>query len=668
MTPLPYACFSPIPLNQVRPRGWILEFLQRQCAGLTGHPLASGYPFGRPFWGSMQNHSVVQEVGSAWWPYEQTGYWLDGALKAGFLAGDETVYHMALAEIDHALDFVSGDGFIGPANMRTKDRWPYVVFFRAVLAQAAISGDRRYVDALVRHYRSLPHPIICDRDVTGVEILLALYGETGEQDLLETAKDLYARFNALLPEHDCSLATMLSERPVSEHGVTFNEIAKLGAILYEATGEKSTLEATLHAYAKVERDQLLADGMHSCTEGLRGRDPLDSHETCDITDYTWSMCHLLRATGEAHFADQIERVIFNAGPGAITKDFKAVQYFSCPNQVVANSTSNHNLYQRGFNWMAYRPGHHVQCCPGNVHRAMPNYVDHMWQRGNEDEVVAALFGPSLLSTVLAGVPVTIDEDTRYPFEQSVTFTLQPARPARFSFSVRIPGWCQGANILVNGGLLGKTLVPGSFQRIEREWRPGDTIHLALPFSLVLKRWPSGGVSVEYGPLTLSLPVEAPLEVELDDSEATYPLEFRQVDPRPNLPGFPAYKLRPTSPWAYALTLDEESLQRQAQILWNTPVGYPFDLSNPAFTVRVPTRRVKDWTLVTTDRVNQFAVFDEEGKIKSGEREIEGHFTLTPPLPDPVSLPERLSDTVEWIDLVPYGTTLLRLTVFPDGMR
>ena len=60
------------------------------------------------------------------------------------------------------------------------------------------------------------------------------------------------------------------------------------------------------------------------------------HETCDITDHTWALAYLLQATGDARYADRIEQVIFNALPGSITKDFRALQYFSCPNQVIAD--------------------------------------------------------------------------------------------------------------------------------------------------------------------------------------------------------------------------------------------------------------------------------------------------------------------------------------------
>ena len=151
----------------------------------------------------------------------------------------------------------------------------------------------------------------------------------------------------------------------------------------------------VHGYEKLDQQALLADGLHSCSEHIRGKTARDMHETCDITDHTWALAYLLQATGDARYADRIEQVIFNALPGSITKDFRALQYFSCPNQVVATSTSNHNLFMRGLNWMSYRPDHEVQCCPGNLHRAMPNFISKMWMRTADGGIAAALYGPGL---------------------------------------------------------------------------------------------------------------------------------------------------------------------------------------------------------------------------------------------------------------------------------
>ncbi|MEQ4208671.1 beta-L-arabinofuranosidase domain-containing protein [Actinopolymorpha sp. B9G3] len=674
MAALPYAEYGSVPLSDVRPQGWLLEFLRRQCAGITGHPQASGYPLDRTFWDNPSRLPDVADPAMVWWPYEQTAYWVDGALKAGFLAGDETVHRMALAQVEGAIATAAPDGFLGPELFRTGNRWPYAVFFRAVLAQYGITGDRRLLDALVSHYRSTPHPMDSRRDVSGVEILLALYAETREPDLLQMATDLYERFNCEATDHnvDLSLAGMGSDRPVTTHGVAFNEIAKLGALMYAATGERDSLDATVHAYAKVEGAHLLADGLHSASEAMCGNDPLASHETCTITDYTWSLGHLLQITGDSRYADRLERVIFNALPGALMKDFTALQYFSCPNQVIATNASNHNSMSRGDNRMAYRPGHPVQCCTGNVQRALPNYVERMWMRragdrdGRVDEIVAALLGPSRIEARLTDTPVTIEEHTRYPFEPAVGFTLTPARPVRFAFTVRIPGWCREPVVTVNDRPIAETPVQGGFCRIEREWHPGDRVDLALPFELMAKRWPGGGVSLELGPLTLSHPISAPLTVDTEDDWERTPQEFRLAGPQRRLPGFPAYTLSPERPWAYALAIDETSPPDMADVVWSESTGFPLDVDTPAVRVFVPARRVQDWSLVETDRVSRTLPSFANGRFRMVEHEVTGQFTLTPPLPEPGTLPDRLSEDVGRIELVPLGNTLLRLTVFPTA--
>ena len=139
----------------------------------------------------------------------------------------------------------------------------------------------------------------------------------------------------------------------------------------------------------------------------------------------------------------------------------------------------------------------------------------------------------------------------------------------------------------------------------------------------------------------------------------------QFEPRPvvSLPDFPAWNLYPDGRWNYALCLDDESI-KDIQVQWNEACIDPWDASHPALKVRVKARRVRGWRIVHARRARQFGHWIDNGKFRRGIRTVSGDFYYTPPLPDPQGLAKRLSDRVEAIELIPYGATLLRITVFP----
>jgi hypothetical protein len=483
-----------------------------------------------------------------------------------------------------------------------------------------------------------------------VENILWLYGRTGDRRLRRHAQQAFAAWNRLNPNHDCAVRNLLSPRRPSEHGVTFNEIGKLGAILYAHTGDRTALRAAVAAYRKIDRHAMLVDGVNSSTEGLKGKDPLDSHETCDIADYTWSAGHLLLATGDAGYADRIERACFNAAPGAVTADFKALQYFSCPNQVVCDAHSNHNLFFRGHRWMSYRPNPGTECCPGEVNRILPNFAARQWLRTPQGGVVAALYGPSRF-TFAAGAdaaPVTVVQETDYPFGEQIDFQVRAASPVAFPLLLRLPGWCRRPVLRLNGQRLRLRLRPGRFVTVERTFQPNDRLTLELPMDLRLSRWPRGGVAVERGPLVFALRIAEDWRVDRAEKKSSR--------------AFPAWNLYPASPWNFALAVDEATLADAVEIVRRPMTPEPWSLAGAPLELRVPARRVRGWALEKRRVVETHDLVGDKLLV----HRLRGRFTLTPQLPDPATLAARLGRALETVTLVPYGCTRLRITVFPDA--
>lgn len=653
----PFLCFSSFPLcihitpmassrtwrevslKNIRTDGWLHAFLARQRDGLTGHLEVAGYPFSTRGW----KEDVIplgERGGSGWWPYEQYAYWVDGQLRCGLLLDDETLKRKARAQIDHVLAHPDPDGYLGPATLkalrgeRGSERWPHAVFFRAIMADYDERPTRRTLNKLIRHYLSGTAAHETTRNVCNIEIMAWLYEKTGDRRILNLAVSSYRNFQKREPKNAATVKHMLGNGIAREHGPRYMELFKLGAVLYRVTGNRRLLAASVNAQRKLKRDHVLIDGVPSATEHLRGIYSTAGHETCMITDYLWSLGILLAATRDPQYADDMERICFNALPGAVTPDFRALQYFSGPNQVVAGPQTNHHPHGMGSAHMSYRPNPATECCPGNVHRAMPAYIGRMWLDDGRGGIVAALFGPG---RVKAGRGVTITQETAYPFDEQVSFQFACRRPVRFRFTFRIPGWCHNASATWNGKTLRRELRAGTFITMNRELRDGDRLELNLPREVRSVRGPENGVGLLWGPLVLALPIRERRTVETGDARSSAE--------------FPAWTMEPDAPWNYALVRPF----RRGGVEIRPPFDSPWAIEHAPVRLQVPARRVAGWRLIRKRKL----------KMKWGDKEVvrEGRILFTPPLPGREILRQD-GCREEIIELVPYGSTRLRIAWFP----
>ena len=620
---LPYGSYRFSDLTAVQTHGWIEEYLKRQVSGMSGHPEALSYPYDSNLWdGEIVRNT--ESYGSDWWRYEQTAYYTDGLLRLATLLDDETLAEKAEKGIRYTLDNQEPDGRLAHTSFGNFSEWPLCVLFRALEAYDDRHPEEGLAEKLDRHYMTMPiEELEFWRNIVSIEGMLWTYARTGNRQLLTMAEEAWnaGNFIDLTPER-CAL-----DHIPFMHGVTWCEEVKLPLLLYAYTGKEKYLDLALNAVGNIEEDHMLPDGVHVSCEALYGnKDLRNSHETCDIADLTWSLGYFLAATGEAKWGDKIERAVFNAAPGAITKDFKALQYFSSVNQVIVTGNSNQNEFFHGSTWMAYRPTHETECCAGNVHRIMPNYAARMWMRDHQEGIVAALYGPSTYKAEFEeGPALTLSEETCYPFGESIRFKIGTPKARKTSLSLRIPEWCTGATVLVNGKLQEARPESGTFYRLERKFRDGDEVVLNLPMQARLCDFKEG-VFVERGPLLYTYPVP---QQKVEDRKV-YANMYGKV---PGNKDFKCWEITPAGDWNYALCADR--FEAEMKVVKDDHFsGYPYELGAAPSAIMVPAMKI-EWELQ------------------------ENRYTPR--------IPERLipvDGKVEQIKLIPYGATELRLTVFP----
>jgi uncharacterized protein len=379
------------------------------------------------------------------------------------------------------------------------------------------------------------------------------------------------------------------------------------------TGQDDDRRGFAQMLAALDKYHGLPNGMFSCDEHLAGRNPSQGSELCTVVETMYSMEQSLAILGDASIGDRLERIAFNALPGAFTEDMWAHQYNQEPNQVEV-SLHRKPWTTDGPESNLYGLEPNFGCCTANYHQGWPKFAASLWMAPQDGGLAAVAYAPCKVSTMIGQTAVDLDEETEYPFRGTVRVAVKPAAGARFALQFRIPGWAKQASIRVNGEAQ-PTPQPGTFAKIDRKWKHGDVVELNFPLEPQITRGFNDSVSVSRGPLVFSYAIGQDW-VKLRDRGMT-------AD----------WQVFPSSQWNYAVASEEES---GAQLtVHEQPLGRsPFALKEAPVTVEVRARKLPAWRAVdgAADPVPQSPVASQEQE-------------------------ERLT-------LVPYGAAKLRITAFP----
>ncbi len=213
-------------------------------------------------------------------------------------------------------------------------------------------------------------------------------------------------------------------------------------------------------------------GDHECWHDTQ-EGTVNLGETCATAYLVRLMDNLLRLTGDAHYGDIMERAIFNALFAAQSPDGRQIRYYT--------PFDGKRIY---FEKDTY-------CCPCNYRRIISELPGMVYYWG-KNGIAVNLYAASEATLPLdEGVNVSLKQETDYPSTGAVTIQVNPSKAATFTILLRIPGWAANATLKVNGEGKIITVVPGTFQTVDREWQPGDRITLDLPMPM---RWVNGRVA------------------------------------------------------------------------------------------------------------------------------------------------------------------------------
>jgi DUF1680 family protein len=339
--------------------------------------------------------------------------------------------------------------------------------------------------------------------------LVELYRETGEQQYLDLAGffvdqrgqqtlGLGGRFFG--PEYHQDRVPVRDASVVEGHAVRQLYLAAGVSDLYLETGEPALMEAMERLWQDMTaRKMHLTGGFGARFTGEAFGDPYELPsdrcycETCAaIAAMMWNW-RMLLVTGDARYADLLERSLYNGFLSGVSLDGERYFY--------VNPLQSRGGIERP-EWYS------CACCPPNIMRQIA-LVGHYVATTDGAGIQIHQYAPSLVSGESGGDRVTLRLKTCYPRDGDVSVTIDktPDRPWRLS--LRIPAWCRAGTVNVNGQGARAT-AGGRYAHIERCWQAGDVVRLSLPMApTLIEANPRidairGSLAIERGPLVYCL--------------------------------------------------------------------------------------------------------------------------------------------------------------------
>lgn len=396
-----------------------------------------------------------------------------------------------------------------------------VAHHRATGGDELLAVAQRAADCAVREFGDHRrkdtdgHPII-------EMALVELYRETGRRSYLDLAQQFIdvRGYRALDPGGHFDSAYFQDETPVRQQTTVVGHAVRALYLLsgvvdvYLETGEQALLDSTVRQWESMTATKTYLNGaVGSRFDGESFGDEYELPqdlvygETCATIAAIMLSWRLLLATGQSRFADSIERALFNLFAASTSVERNAFFYNNPAHRRVARPAApGDGRPQRAEAPGTRPPWFQCACCPPNIVRTIASLGAYLATYA-ETGVQIHQYAPATIST---GAGVGLVMTTDYPLDGTVDVRVAQTNGERWTLSLRVPAWCRGATVSVNGTTAPAVADERGYVSVTREWRAGDTVSLVMPMPVRLTLpHPAadavrGTVAIERGPIVYCL--------------------------------------------------------------------------------------------------------------------------------------------------------------------
>ncbi|GIU76825.1 MAG: hypothetical protein KatS3mg005_0063 [Bryobacteraceae bacterium] len=376
-----------------------------------------------------------------------------------------------------------------------------IACYRSSGKRKLLDGGIRFVEHLLRDFGPAPkQPLLTGHPE--LELALAeLYRTTGDRRYLGLAEYLFSgveRERLKLRERD--LVYIFSGKPFTErtqlegHAVRALYASAGAADYVLETGNEAFRSTILRLWEDLAfRKMYVTGGVGSRAAGETFG---DAYELPNQQAYTESCAaiagmlfnqRLLHLTGEAKYADLMERALYNG----ICSGMSSSGTLYCYRNPLAAPASDR----------IRNPWYSTTCCPPNLQRTFTALGAYFFSTSKDGVWVHFYDNATLDWKLESGEPLRLAIRTGQPWQGGAEIAVSLQQPREFTLHVRIPSWSDNTQATVNDEPLRDSVRANEYLALKRVWRAGDRVRLA--FNMAPRRvFANPRVSEDYGKAAL----------------------------------------------------------------------------------------------------------------------------------------------------------------------